>query len=226
MCVRKSKLGTRGIAIGFFLCLLLASPLYAASYWGGLFLGDSEKGSPIVSQNQGLAVLQVESSQETPTESLPTFDEKALKSLQKDLEALQKTQQSLDERATKLENSATVFLEQSKRSLEAGEITDAQYEEMRATAVAMSSANAEQADRIAELEKAASSRPYVKAGLDIGFNDLIPTYGVDAAIGVRIGNHLMVEAGAGYTIGEFVGEPIYDFSMDNLSFNASVGWMF
>lgn len=226
MCGRKSKTGARGIAIGLCLLLLAVSPCLAASYWGGIFAGDSEKGNHIVSENQHLLVLPVESSQETPTESQPQYDERTLKSLQKELALLQEKQESLNERATKLESSSKEFLAKSQNSLALGEITDAQYAEMLNTATAMSSANAEQADRIAELEKAAGTRPYLKAGMSVGFNDLVPTYGVDAAIGVRIGNHLMVEAGAGYTIGEFVGEPVYGFSMDNLSFNASVGWMF
>ena len=226
MCGRKSKTGVKGIAVGLFLLLLAVSPCWAASYWGGIFAGDSEKGNLIVSENQRLVALPAESCQETPTEPQQSYDAKTLKNLQKELEELQKTQQNLDERATKLESSSKEFLAKSQHSLALGEITDAQYEEILNTAAAMSSANAEQADRLAELEASAGTRPYLKAGMSVGFNDLVPTYGVDAAIGVRIGNHLMVEAGAGYTIGEFVGEPVYDFSMDNLSFNASVGWMF
>lgn len=226
MCGRKSRTGIRGIAIGLILFLLAASPCFSASYWEALFGGTTAEAEPTGSQNPQEETLPGESSPEAPTESLQTYDEKALKDLQKQLEALQEKQQSLEQASTKLESSATEFLAQSQSLLDLGKITDAQYEEMLATANAFAGTNAEQADRIAELEKAAGTRPYVRAGLSIGFADLVPTYGVNAAIGVRIGNHAMLEAGADYTIGDFKGTPLYGFSMDNLSFSASIGWMF
>ena len=226
MCGRRSNHGIKGTVIGLFLLSLVASPCFSASAWGSLFKGNSEEGIPIVSGNQVVTVLQEESSLETPTPSQPTFDEKTLKDLQKQLDELQKTQENLMKKETELKNSTEEFLTLSQSSLDLGEITDAQYQEMLNTANGLAGANKEQADRIAELEAETGTRPYIKTGVSVGFNDLTPTYGIDAALGVRLGNHIMLEAGAGYTIGDFGGDPLYSFSMDNMEFNASVGWMF
>ena len=227
MCGRKSKTGFRGIAIGSFLLLLLASPCFAASYWGALFTGDSAKGEPIVLETQALSESQAESSQETPTEPPQTFDERTLRNLQKDLEKLQEAQQNLEKKSTELENSTKAFVALSQNSLALGEITDAQYEEMLATANGLASANAEQADRIAELEKAASTRAYLMLDGIIGFENAVPAYGAGITLGTRVGNHLMLELGADYMIGKFEnGMTIKQFSIDNFEFRASVGWMF
>ena len=227
MCGRKSRIGFREIAIGSFLLLLVASPCFAASYWGALFPGDSGEGTPIVLETQELSESLGESSQETPTEPLPTFDERTLRNLQKDLAKLQEVQQNLEKKSTELENSTKEFVALSKNSLALGEITDAQYEEMLATANGLASANAEQADRIAELEKAAGTRGYLMLDGIIGFENVVPTYGVGLTLGTRLGNNLMLELGADYMIGKFEsGMTIKQFSIDNFEFRAGIGWMF
>ena len=227
MCGRKSKIGFRGIAIGLFLCALVASPCFAASYWGALFTGNSEKGEPIVLETPELSESQEESSPETPIEPQQTYDAKTLRSLQKELGKLQETQQSLAEKSTKLENSVQEFLTLSETSLATGEITDAQYQEMLETANGFAKANTEQADRIAELEAETGTRAYLMVDGIIGFENTVPTYGAGLTLGTRIGNHLMVELGADYMIGKFEnGMTIKQFSIDNFEFRASIGWMF
>ena len=227
MCGTKSRRGTRIIAIGLFLSLLVASPCFAASYWGALFAGDSEEGTPIVVETQELSESQGESSQETPIKPQQTYDARTLRNLQKQLEKLQETQQNLEQKSTELENSTTALLEQSQNSLQLGEITDAQYEEILATANGLASANAKQADRIAELEKATKTRAYLMLDGIVGFEGMIPTYGAGLTLGTRLGNHLMLELGADYMIGKFDhGMTIKQFSIDNFEFRASVGWMF
>lgn len=227
MCGRKSKTGLRGIAIGSFLLLLAVSPCFSASYWGALFPGNSEEGIPIVYENQEQAALQEESSQEPPTESQPVFNERTLKSLQKQLDRLQETQQSLEKKSTELENSTQEFLVQSENYLAMGEITDAQYEEILNTANALADANSEQADEIARLQESAGTRAYLMLDGIIGFENIVPAYGVGITLGTRIGNHLMVELGADYMIGKFTAPmTIKEFSIDNFEFRAGIGWMF
>lgn len=227
MCGTKSRRGTRIIAIGLFLSLLVASPCFAASYWGALFAGDSEEGTPIVAETPEPSALQGESSQAMPTEPQQKYDARTLRNLQKQLEKLQETQESLEKKSTELESSTTALLVQSQNSLKMGEITDAQYEEILATANGLASANAKQADRIAELEKAAGTRAYLMLDGIIGFEGLIPTYGAGLTLGTRLGNNLMLELGADYTIGKFEGGmTIKNFSIDNFEFRASIGWMF
>ena len=227
MCGRKSKIGFRGIATGLFLLLLVASPCFAASYWGALFPGNSEEGTPIVLETQEPSESQGESSQATPIEPPQTFDERTLKNLQRNLTKLQETQQNLEQKSIELENSTKEFVALSQNSLALGEITDAQYEEMLATANGLASANAEQADRIAELEKAAGTRAYLMLDGIIGFEDMVPAYGVGLTLGTRLGNNLMLELGADYTIGRFEsGMTIKQFSIDNFEFRAGIGWMF
>lgn len=226
MCGRNSKHGIRGIAIGLFLLSLVASPCFSASSWDALFIGDSEKGVPIVSENQVVTVLPGESSPATPTESPQTYDERTLKDLQKQLETLQKKQESLEMESEKLASSATEFLTLSENSRALGEITDAQYEEMLATANAFAGKNSEQADRIAELESLTGSKGYMMVDAIIGFEDVTPTYGLGLTIGIRVGNHLMLELGTDYTIGKFSPAAVNQFSLDNFEFRAGVGWMF
>ena len=227
MCGRKSRIGIRGIAIGLSLLLLAASPCFAASYWGALFAGDSAGSAPTGSGNQGFMASQEESSQEEPTGLPQTYSERTLKDLQKQLTELQKMQKTLEEKSTKLENSSKQFLTLSQNSLALGEITDAQYQEMLATAQELASSNSEQADRIAELEAETGTRAYMLLDAIVGFDSLVPTYGAGLTLGMRFGNHFMAELGADYMIGEFNAlRPVRDFSMDNFEFRAGVGWMF
>lgn len=227
MCGRKSRIGSRVIATGLCLFVLVASPCFAASFWGALFAGDSAEGAHIVSENPGFMTSPEESSQEVPTALPPAYNERTLRDLQKQLEALQRKQEDLQEQSTKLANSSEEFLTLSQNSLAMGEITDAQYQEMLATAQSLASSNSEQADRIAELEAETGTRAYMLVDAIVGFEGLVPTYGAGLTLGLRIGNHLMTELGADYTIGEFnATKPVRDFSMDNFEFRAGIGWMF
>lgn len=80
---------------------------------------------------------------------------------------------------------------------------------------------------LAEAEEATGTKPYLMLDGVIGFEDVVPTYGVGITLGTRIGNHLMAELGADYMIGRFTAPmTIKEFSVDNFEFRASVGWMF
>ncbi len=61
--------------------------------------------------------------------------------------------------------------------------------------------NNNQADRIAAAEAEQGTKPYMLASAIMGFEDNEPTIGVGATLGLRIGNSMMVEAGADYSLG-------------------------
>lgn len=88
--------------------------------------------------------------------------------------------------------------------------------------------NAEQADRLAaiesELKREKGTKFFARVGGVIGFNDLLPTWGVSSSLGVRFGKGFLIEAGAQYMIGDFVSVPTIKPDLDNLQLTASVGW--
>ena len=58
----------------------------------------------------------------------------------------------------------------------------------------------------------------------VGFEDLLPQFGVGVTLGTRIGSSLMLELGVDYDIGGIDG--YNEISMDNLQFRCGIGWMF
>ena len=118
-------------------------------------------------------------------------------------------------------------LETQLASLEQSEaISEAEYKANKDTLVALLEANAKQADRLAALENEAGSKAYGKVYGVVGFEELSPTFGVGAGIGVRIGDSFMVEAGADYMIGRFNNPLNINWDMDKLRITAGFGWMF
>ncbi len=77
---------------------------------------------------------------------------------------------------------------------------------------------------LAEAEEETGSKAYVMLDGIIGFETGIPQFGAGFTIGTRIGNSLMLEAGADYMVGGLDG--INHFSIDNFQLRTSVGWMF
>lgn len=80
-------------------------------------------------------------------------------------------------------------------------------------------------EALAEAESETGTKAYMMMEGIIGFNQIIPTYGAGLTLGMRLGNHMMVELGADYTIGSFT-DKMFDFSLDNFEFRAGIGWMF
>ena len=77
---------------------------------------------------------------------------------------------------------------------------------------------------LAKAEKETGTKAYIMFDGIIGFENMIPQFGVSASLGTRLGNSLMLEVGADYMIGGMNG--YNQFSLDNFEFRAGVGWMF
>ena len=69
------------------------------------------------------------------------------------------------------------------------------------------------------------SKAYLMVDAIVGFENALPEYGVGLTIGSRVGNSLMLEAGADYMLGSSMAD-LRSFSMDDLVFRAGIGWMF
>ena len=76
----------------------------------------------------------------------------------------------------------------------------------------------------AAAEEETGTKAYLMLDGIMGFEDMIPQFGVGATIGTRVGNSLMAEIGADYMIGGMDG--YNQFDIDNFRFRAGVGWMF
>lgn len=223
MCGRNSKVFVRSIVLISLLLLLLSSPLFAASGWAALF---GEKHSE--SQNQESPIVSEEYSQE-PLET-PSEEKSNDSSMISEYDLMKLTQLSIESmtETEKLQKSLADLRADINTLESVDAISEAEYDAMSTTLDNALNANALQADKIAELEKASKTRAYIMTGGDLGFKDGSPTLGVNLSVGARIGNHFMIEAGAGYeveNIRNFTSD-ILNTSLDNFSFSARIGWMF
>ena len=93
---------------------------------------------------------------------------------------------------------------------------------------ALAAKTSEQEEKIAELEKEASSKAYLMLGGVMGFQDAMPTVGLSFSIGTKIGKNLLLQAGAEYDIGSIVSpfEGLYNPSLDRMRITTSIGWLF
>lgn len=238
MCGRRSKTGLKGIVIGSFLLLLAAFPCYSASSWAVFTSGDTEKEAPIVtieepiaeeeSQNSISGETQATASTEpsAPSEALPTATETAETAIEETQPEAQTA--TVDSAITKVQTAGFWISSEDKAEIE-NALVDAR-DNLAVLKEASDAKDAEIADLKEDLsvaEGAAGTRPYLMLDGIIGFENTIPTYGVGLTLGTRIGNHIMLELGADYTIGKFTAPmSIKQFSIDNFEFRASVGWMF
>ena len=78
--------------------------------------------------------------------------------------------------------------------------------------------------RLGAAEDEAGTKAYVMLDGIVGFENLIPQFGVGITLGTRLGNSLMVELGADYEIGGING--YNQVSIDNFQFRCGIGWMF
>ena len=225
MCGRDSRLGARSIVVFFLLLLLSASPLFAAASWGGLLHGGNT-GEASECPTQPSTESVTESSLDESTMQLQTSDKRSLRTLEKQLERLKEEYANYETLGSELDSLLQKLKIQLEDFKQTEKITEEDYLTTRASLIETVKANNKQADYIAHLEKEAGSKGYGMINLLVGFEGLKPTYGVGLTLGMRVGSSLMLQAGADYTIGNFVDNPLYDFSLDNLSFKAGIGWMF
>ena len=224
MCGRKSKIGFKGIVIGSFLFVLLASPCFAAASWGAFTSVDSEKAEPIAttegpiqeeSLQNDISGKVPETISEMPSESSKTPSEKA--------EAL-----NLKE-AAEFVNDSGVWLSEEARTYIVEKLESAD-EKIAVLEEASNNKDQEISDLkkdLADAEEGAGTKAYLMLDGIIGFENVVPSYGVGLTLGTRLGNHLMLELGTDYTIGKFEsGMTIKQFSIDNFEFRAGIGWMF
>ena len=90
--------------------------------------------------------------------------------------------------------------------------------------------NIKQADDIVALgealKNANKSKGYVRVTTFLGFEDLVPKWGVGTTFGVRLGHSLMLDLGANYELGSFTNIPALSFDLNKLTVNAGLGWEF
>lgn len=67
----------------------------------------------------------------------------------------------------------------------------------------------------------AGSKAFLMIDSILGFEQGAPTYGVGVSLGVRLGDSLMIHAGADYDLNRAL-----DFGLDRWTFRAGLGWMF
>lgn len=251
MCSVKSKSGLKTIVALLVLSVLLALPCWSAALWPGLngLFGSKETTEPKGASSsvdslqsetflQETAPVTQDYSVENSTSKSLGAETERLKELLSAVSALQtaytESQAALEKSQSDLatlSNTSTQLREQLESLKEANAISDAEYNEVKETLVNNVDANVKASTEIAtlreELVKAKAkngTKGFATVNAVMGFKNLVPTYGLGANLGVRVGNHLMLTAGADYMLGTFTSLPTFD--LDNLRFSCGVGWMF
>lgn len=107
-------------------------------------------------------------------------------------------------------------------------------EELDAT-IAEASSHAEVANASAEAVDKAFNLGYARAeeltrafamgNVVLGFDNGLPQWGLGAEMGIKIGNGLLISAGANYLVGGFTMDSlVMPFSIDRLTFTLGFGW--
>ena len=76
-----------------------------------------------------------------------------------------------------------------------------------------------------KLKEETGTKAYLLIDGILGFSEGVPDYGLGFTLGTRIGNSLMLELGADYMLGSNLLD-VLDYSMDNWTFRAGIGWLF
>lgn len=246
MCGRDSKLGVKGILLLSAL-LLLASPVWSVGYLAELLGVRSMAGT----SSQQSQELQAQPSQEMEETEMKTTDE-VLESLQEEqlrLSEMSETElsqklnnllQALETKSIELDKLLATYdgsVESLKAQLEslkgAAQISDKMYDETLSSLNELAVKNTELADKnaynegfIAGLEKKEKQTKFFgNVGGVIGFKNSLPTWGITGNMGMKIGSGLMIGTGLSYMLGDFAKNPInLEWSLDNLSINATIGW--
>ena len=77
----------------------------------------------------------------------------------------------------------------------------------------------------AKLKDETGTKAYLMLDAILGFSEGYPEYGLGLTLGTRLGNSLMLELGADYMFGGNLLD-VLNYSLDNWSFRAGIGWMF
>lgn len=99
------------------------------------------------------------------------------------------------------------------------------FEALRKTSEEKDAAIDDLARENARLKDETGTKAYLMLDGIVGFEDMVPEYGVGLTIGTRLGNSLMLELGADYMIGG-TWQDAADFSLDDFTFRCGIGWMF
>ena len=99
------------------------------------------------------------------------------------------------------------------------------FEALRKTSEEKDAAIDDLAAENARLKDETGTKAYLMLDGIVGFEDMVPEYGVGLTIGTRLGNSLMLELGADYMIGG-TWKDAADFSLDDFTFRCGLGWMF
>ena len=223
---RGLRTGIKGIGIGLFLLLLAASPCYSAASWAAFTSVNTEEELPIVTIEEPTAEAESQNS------SSGIVPETTSETLSESSEVLQTESETLDlelKATAELvrENGVWLSSENKTMLIDKLESADSKIETLEKASKAKDTEIEQLKGELSDAEKSTGTKAYLMMDGIIGFDDLIPTYGVGLTVGTRIGNHFMVELGADYGIGKFTdGMTISKFSMDNFEFRAGIGWMF
>ncbi len=99
------------------------------------------------------------------------------------------------------------------------------YEALRVTSIEKDAVIDALSEENSRMKDESGSKAYLMVDAIVGFENALPEYGVGLTIGSRVGNSLMLEAGADYMLGSSLAD-LRSFSMDDLVFRAGIGWMF
>ena len=249
MCARSgkvSKVHSAGSGTGyarlalFVLCFLsLASPLSAAADW--FFLRDvpAESGQiqavESVEQKRAQAIA---SMVEEPEASAVPSGTSATASMPYSPDSVQTLESRLAEFGSRLESSMVVsgnlkedfqnLMSSLEQYADAEAIEDDVHQATLDALEAIETANVQQADDIArldaELRKANATKAYARVGGVLGFDSMVPTWGLTGALGIRLGESFLMETGVTYMMGSFTRPLDLQWSLDNLQVSASIGW--
>lgn len=99
------------------------------------------------------------------------------------------------------------------------------YEALRLASIEKDAVIDALSEENSRMKDESGSKAYLMVDAIVGIEDALPEYGVGLTIGSRIGNSLMVEAGVDYMIGASIAD-VKDFSIEDFTFRAGLGWMF
>lgn len=203
---RGSRRLFRALLAGFFVLFLALLPLGA---WPTLQEGAREDA---ISISEITAMRESEETAEEPSQSAPSGTvSKATSTEQLDslLKAADGRRLNGDE-ATELYLTLVEARDEVKVARASSEAKSAEIADLKA--------------RLAAAEEEAGTKAYLMLDGIVGFEDLLPQFGVGVTLGTRIGSSLMLELGIDYDIGGIDG--YNEISMDNLQFRCGIGWMF
>ena len=99
------------------------------------------------------------------------------------------------------------------------------YEALRLTSIEKDAVIDALSEENSRMSDETGTKAYLMVDALMGFEEQVPEFGVGLTVGTRLGNSLMLEAGADYMLGNSLND-VMNFSMDDLSFHAGIGWMF